>query len=246
MPPPPPDPRSGPPNRPGGGVLGPDRNWRWIVYVLVALLVAVIVLPQLIPTEKKNELTYGDFTAKVAAKQVKAARVNNDNGKIAGTLEDGKAYTGAGPHPATEDEIKALNENVADLKFQSSSSNFLGSLLPILLYAAVIIGLFVWMSRRAQGQMSGVMSIGRSKAKVFTTDRPRTTFNDVAGYRGVKQEINEVVDFLKQPARFKEIGARIPKGVLLVGPPGTGKTLLARAVAGEAGVPFLSVTGSDF
>jgi cell division protease FtsH len=94
--------------------------------------------------------------------------------------------------------------------------------------------------------MSGIMSIGRSKAKLYTTERPRTTFGDVAGYTGVKQEISEVVDFLKKPARFKDIGARIPKGVLLVGPPGTGKTLLARAVAGEAGVPFMSVSGSDF
>ena len=94
--------------------------------------------------------------------------------------------------------------------------------------------------------MTGLMSIGRSRAKVYTTERPKTTFADVAGYQGVKREINEVVDFLKQPARFKEIGARIPKGVLLVGPPGTGKTLIARAVAGEAGVPFISVTGSDF
>ena len=90
------------------------------------------------------------------------------------------------------------------------------------------------------------MSIGRSKAKTYTTERPGTTFADVAGYEGVKQEITEVVDFLKQPERFAAIGARIPKGVLLVGPPGTGKTLIARAVAGEAGVPFLSVTGSDF
>ena len=90
------------------------------------------------------------------------------------------------------------------------------------------------------------MSIGRSKAKVYTTERPRTTFSDVAGYEGVKLEIREVVDFLRSANRFKEIGAKIPKGVLLVGPPGTGKTLLARAVAGEAGVPFLSVTGSDF
>ncbi len=94
--------------------------------------------------------------------------------------------------------------------------------------------------------MSGIMSIGRSKAKVYTTERPRTTFTDVAGYNGVKLEIREVVDFLRSANRFKEIGAKIPKGVLLVGPPGTGKTLLARAVAGEAGVPFLSVTGSDF
>ncbi len=94
--------------------------------------------------------------------------------------------------------------------------------------------------------MGNVMSIGRSRAKTYSADKPSTTFADVAGYEGVKQEIREVVDFLKMPERFREIGARIPKGVLLVGPPGTGKTLIARAVAGEAGVPFLSVTGSDF
>ncbi len=94
--------------------------------------------------------------------------------------------------------------------------------------------------------MGGIMSIGRSKAKTYSTERPGTTFADVAGYEGVKQEITEVVDFLKYPERFAEIGARIPKGILLVGPPGTGKTLIARAVAGEAGVPFMSVTGSDF
>src|SRR5436190_16022681 len=94
--------------------------------------------------------------------------------------------------------------------------------------------------------MGAVMNIGRSRAKVYATEKPKTTFNDVAGYGPVKQEIAEVVDFLKNPGKFKEIGARIPKGVLLVGPPGTGKTLIARAVAGEAGVPFVSVTGSDF
>jgi len=90
------------------------------------------------------------------------------------------------------------------------------------------------------------MSVGRSKAKQFNQDRPKTTFNDVAGYFGVKQEISEVVEFLKTPARYAQIGALIPKGILLVGPPGTGKTMLARAVAGEAGVPFFSVSGSDF
>src|SRR5437762_2342353 len=110
----------------------------------------------------------------------------------------------------------------------------------------VLVGVFVWMTRRQQSQMGGIMSIGRSRAKTYTTERPGTTFSDVAGYEGVKQEIREVVDFLKFPDRFGEIGARIPKGVLLVGPPGTGKTLIARAVAGEAGVPFLSVSGSDF
>ncbi|MBT6445231.1 MAG: ATP-dependent zinc metalloprotease FtsH, partial [Acidimicrobiaceae bacterium] len=117
---------------------------------------------------------------------------------------------------------------------------------PLLLPIGLLIGFFWWMQRRAQGQMGGLMSIGRSKAKTYTTERPGTTFEDVAGYAGVKQEITEVVEFLKQPDKYAEIGARIPKGMLLVGPPGTGKTLIARAVAGEAGVPFLSVSGSDF
>src|SRR6188768_2294304 len=94
--------------------------------------------------------------------------------------------------------------------------------------------------------MGAVMNIGRSRAKVYNTDKPKTSFSDVAGYGAVKEEIAEVVDFLKVPGKFKDIGARIPKGVLLVGPPGTGKTLIARAVAGEAGVPFISITGSDF
>ena len=115
-------------------------------------------------------------------------------------------------------------------------------MLPI----GLVIGFFVWMQRRAQGQMGNVMSIGRSRAKTYSADNPSTTFSDIAGYEGVKQEITEVVDFLRMPERFKEIGARVPKGILLVGPPGTGKTLFARAVAGEAGVGFLSVTGSDF
>ena len=115
-------------------------------------------------------------------------------------------------------------------------------MLPVIL----IIGFFVWMQRRAAGQMGNVMSIGRSRAKAYNTDKPSTTFADIAGYAGVKQEITEVVDFLRMPERFREIGARVPKGILLVGPPGTGKTLFARAVAGEAGVGFLSVTGSDF
>jgi cell division protease FtsH len=102
------------------------------------------------------------------------------------------------------------------------------------------------MQRRAMGQAGSIMSVGKSRAKTFNPDKPSTTFADIAGYDGVKQEIREVVDFLRMPERFREIGARVPKGMLLVGPPGTGKTLFARAVAGEAGVGFLSVTGSDF
>jgi cell division protease FtsH len=110
----------------------------------------------------------------------------------------------------------------------------------------LFLGFFVWMQRRAMGQAGSIMSVGKSRAKTFNPDKPSTTFADIAGYEGVKQEIREVVDFLRMPERFREIGARVPKGMLLVGPPGTGKTLFARAVAGEAGVGFLSVTGSDF
>jgi cell division protease FtsH len=113
---------------------------------------------------------------------------------------------------------------------------------PILLFA----GFFWFMSRQARGQVGGVMQIGKSTAKLHKPHEPNTRFADVAGYREVKEEVQEVVSFLREPQRFRKAGAEVPKGMLLVGPPGTGKTLLARATAGEAGVPFISVTGSDF
>src|SRR5437588_53924 len=149
------------------------------------------------------------------------------------------------PNLADKD-LQLLRDKGVKATFHGQSSNILGSLLVWILPLGLLVGFWWWMSRRAQGQMAGLMSIGRSRAKVYSTEKPKTSFTDVAGYAGVKQEITEVVDFLKSPAKFREIGARIPKGVLLVGPPGTGKTLIARAVAGEAGVPFMSITGSDF
>ena len=146
----------------------------------------------------------------------------------------------------SEADEQVLREEGVDIEFRTPGNNWLLSIAGLLLPVLLIIGFFVWMQRRAAGQMGNVMSIGRSRAKAYTTDKPSTTFSDIAGYEGVKQEITEVVDFLRMPDRFREIGARVPKGMLLVGPPGTGKTLFARAVAGEAGVGFLSVTGSDF
>ncbi len=139
-----------------------------------------------------------------------------------------------------------MRNDGVEVSFPTPSSNLFSDLLPYIFIIAIGAAFIYFIGRQTRGQMSGIMSIGRSKAKTFSSDRPSTTFEDVAGYTGVKQEISEVVDFLKTPARFKEIGAKIPKGVLLVGPPGTGKTLIARAVAGEAGVPFMSVSGSDF
>src|SRR5699024_10444248 len=128
-----------------------------------------------------------------------------------------------------------LEEHDVDLSTKTPSPGWLESWLPVILFPLLLLGLLFFWQRRAQGQMGNIMSIGRSKAKMYSTERPGTTFADVAGYQGVKTEIREVVDFLKYPEKFAQIGARIPKGVLLVGPPGTGKTLVARAVAGEAG-----------
>jgi cell division protease FtsH len=200
------------------------------------------------------ELTFSELEAAVGESLVQTIEFNPDTRSIKGEFKDGKGpedathYTSNGPAddlPGSFQEL-AREQNV-DINYKKRDQGniflaILGYLLPVLL----IVGFFVWMSRRAQGQMGAVMNIGRSRAKVYTTEKPRTTFADVAGYDPVKEEITEVVDFLKQPGKFRDIGARIPKGVLLVGPPGTGKTLIARAVAGEAGVPFISVTGSDF
>jgi cell division protease FtsH len=227
--------------------LGSAQTRRWAIAVVAVVLIVLFIGSGMFKRTTAKTIGFSQFQHDLTARQIETANFNNSTGAITGTLSNGTSYTTTGPTtqlPASiYAELKAANIKYT---FSSPSSSVVGELLIYLLPIALIIGFFVWMSRRAQGQMSGIMSIGRSRAKVYTAERPRTTFDDVAGYQGVKQEISEVVDFLKSPGRFKEIGARVPKGVLLVGPPGTGKTLLARAVAGEAGVPFLSVSGSDF
>jgi len=124
--------------------------------------------------------------------------------------------------------------------------SWLGSIALSLLLIGLLIGAFYWFTRRAQGVNNQALSFGKSRARLFTQDKPATTFADVEGVDEAKQELQEIVDFLKYPEKFAALGARIPKGVLLVGPPGTGKTLVSRAVAGEAGVPFFSISGSEF
>jgi cell division protease FtsH len=232
---------------PGSPTPGQNRN-RLIVYVVIALAVlAVLVVPSLVHKSSATSLSYNTFLKDVDAKQVKNASVNNDTGVITGTLTNGSQYTVSGPNPVQESLTTALKPLGSNAQFVTPpSNNLLGLVLTWVIPLALLFGVFYYLSRKAQGQMGSIMQIGRSKAKLYSTERPSTTFDDVAGYGGVKLEISEVVDFLKTPARFKDIGARIPKGILLVGPPGTGKTLLARAVAGEAGVPFMSVSGSDF
>ncbi len=253
MTPPNPDLPPGPP-LPGGGGPGqsgpngpiPNRNWRVIGMVIVVAFLAILVLPGLLHRSNATSVDYGTFMKDVTSKQVSSASVDNATGVITGTLSNGTKYTVNGPYPLLNGEYKTIESDVKSVGYTTSSPNLFTGILEYLLPLALIIGVFVYFNRKAQGQMGSVMSIGRSKAKLYSTERPSTTFEDVAGYGGVKLEISEVVDFLKTPGRFKEIGARIPKGILLVGPPGTGKTLLARAVAGEAGVPFMSVSGSDF
>ncbi len=230
----------------GGSPTGGDQSWRWVFALLFAAVIAVLIIPPLLSKPQARPLSYSAFLHDVETKKVASATVNNNTGLITGTMRDGASYTVNGPEPSISKDVALMQADGVSLHFTTPSQNAFLSILTYLLPVILIIGVFLWFTRRAQGQMSGIMSIGRSKARLYTTERPRTTFGDVAGYPGVKVEISEVVDFLKSGNRFREVGARIPKGILLVGPPGTGKTLLARAVAGEAGVPFLAVSGSDF
>jgi cell division protease FtsH len=218
-----------------------------VIYVVIVIAVlSVLIVPNLLHKTSTNTLTYNAFLSDIQGKQVSTATIDQTTGVITGNLSDGRTYTVNGPNPVTDSELNALKPLGSNYKLVTPTTNPLIGILGWIIPLALIGAVFFYFSRKAQGQMGSIMSIGRSKAKLYSTERPSTTFDDVAGYDGVKLEISEVVDFLKTPARFKEIGARIPKGILLVGPPGTGKTLLARAVAGEAGVPFMSVSGSDF
>ena len=219
---------------------------RWAVWALVAVAVLLLVGPRLMPTPERAQFTYTEFLGLVEGGEVREVTINNLNNQITGTLKDGREFVTTGAISLSDADEQLLKNQGVDYDYSTPTGNFFTNLIPILLPFFLIMAFFIWMQRRAMGQAGNIMSIGRSRAKPYQADKPSTTFADVAGYEGVKQEIREVVDFLKMPERFKEIGARVPKGVLLVGPPGTGKTLFARAVAGEAGVGFLSVTGSDF
>ena len=215
--------------------------------VLFAVLMLSFALPRVWPASSTDKKPFSTFWSLVESNKVKSVVVNNQTNSISGVLTTGEKFTSTAPNNFPNDAQSAeLQSKGIEFEAKTPSSNWLLSWASLLLPLVLLIGFFMWMQRRAAGQMGNVMSIGRSRAKAYTTDKPSTTFADIAGYEGVKQEITEVVDFLRMPERFREIGARVPKGILLVGPPGTGKTLFARAVAGEAGVGFLSVTGSDF
>ena len=221
-------------------------NRRMIIWGALALvLVLLIISSRMTNHPPVQQISYSTFLSDAHAGKVHSATVQNATGVITGTFKSGSSYSATGPDPVIPQDINLLRTEGVEVTF-SNPSTFASTWLQPLILILLFVGILWFISRQARSQMNGMMSVGRSKAKLFDEEKPQTTFADVAGYEGVKQEISEVVEFLKTPGRFREIGATIPKGILLVGPPGTGKTLLARAVAGEAGVPFLSVSGSDF
>ena len=228
----------------------PPPAWRhWLLPV--ALLVAFFLwlyLPAL-HNASQTSLTYTQWLNDVTKHSVKTVTIAQSGGTSTGTLTDGTNYTVVIPPQASQSLLNELQTNGVQIT-GSTSSPGTGSELLSWLFVLGPLALLVWfwlrLSRGASGQVQGILGVGRSRAKVFDEERPSTTFNDVAGYDGAKSEISEVVDFLRNPDRYSRAGAVVPRGVLMVGPPGTGKTLLARAVAGEANVPFFSVAGSSF
>ena len=234
------------PERPHRRRIPPAVAWG----ITGLLLAGFVFANQFSPANDTREpVDYTRLLRKVAIDQVHRVHIG-EGGRIDADLKDGGRTTSQGPPDGMPDsDLAVLDLHGVQREYRTARSSWLAPVLTWLFPIALVVGFFWWARKRTEGQlgqMGGVANIGRSQAKIYTTERPKTTFGDVAGYGAVKEEITEVVDFLKHPAKFREIGARIPKGVLLVGPPGTGKTLLARAVAGEAEVPFISLSGSDF
>jgi cell division protease FtsH len=191
-----------------------------------------------------NELAYSDFVAEVEAQQINEVLI--DGRALRGESKNGRVITSVMPEGT--DIVAVLDKNDVRIVASPDSSgmpsffSILLSWFPMLLF----IGIWVFFMRQMQGGSRGAMGFGKSRAKLLTEHQGRVTFEDVAGIDEAKTELEEVVEFLKDPGKFQRLGGKIPKGVLLVGPPGTGKTLLARAIAGEANVPFFTISGSDF
>lgn len=241
--PPPPPPGRNPrlPSKPESG------GWpKWSVWVVMGVLATLLIVTMTTPSNESATIPYTEFLEKVEAGEVDAVEYDNATARIEIVTDTDETFNTTGLAEWPADDLALLRRNGVEFTPVTKTGNFFLNLIPLMLPFIFIIGFLYWLAKRQQSQMGGMMSIGRSKAKTYSSERPGTTFADVAGYAGVKKEVTEVVDFLRDPSKFGDVGARIPKGVLLVGPPGTGKTLIARAVAGEAGVPFLSVTGSDF
>ncbi|NPC99099.1 ATP-dependent zinc metalloprotease FtsH [Nocardioides sp. zg-DK7169] len=228
--------------------------WVWIVVAVVGVLLA---LQYLAPNAGGDEISSSEMNAYIEAGQVKEITFVDGDQEIRATLDEGVRDDGdevmthwlTGTQAGIADEVQKQVDagEIEEYNTEVAEASFLGSLLLTFLPIILIVVVFFWLINSMQGGGGrGVMQFAKSKAKLITKDMPKTTFSDVAGAEEAIEELGEIKEFLQEPAKFQAVGAKIPKGVLLYGPPGTGKTLLARAVAGEAGVPFYSISGSDF
>ncbi|WP_352417590.1 ATP-dependent zinc metalloprotease FtsH [Clostridium tertium] len=218
----------------------------WIFVILILFLSATFLWNS---GKMADEISYSDFQQKWVNDEIESIMVHPDKMLISGKTRDSKQFNTYAPSEMVQMLMAQTPKDDIRVDFkQPSNSSVWISIIPTVMIMVLFFVFFFMMSQQSQGGGGGrgVMNFGKSRAKVMPPDAKRVTFNDVAGADEEKQELEEIVDFLKQPSRYTEMGARIPKGVLLVGPPGTGKTLLAKAIAGEAGVPFYSISGSDF
>ena len=243
-------PANGPENMDGGRM---NRFLRtasfWALIVLIPLLIFQLMNSN---REARQELTYSEFRAQVAGGNVESVTIQEGR-KLEGVLRSSIEKDGVQvekfhtllPFEADKALVDELEEAGVQSQGEGPGNNWVGLLVGVLPWL-LIIGLWVFLFRQMQSGGSRAFSFGKSKAKLLSGDTPKVTFADVAGCDEAKEELEEIIEFLKDPAKFSRLGGRLPKGALLVGPPGTGKTLLARAVAGEAGRPFFSMSGSDF
>ncbi len=228
-----------------------SRYRNFLVYILVGIAILVITM-----SFWGNNTSVPEISLSELAQDINAGRVQRlvvaDNEITARYLDGSTAVSRKDPSLPAPEQLLALGvdpQKLQSIDLQNAAPSNIGAWLGILssILPLLLLGGFIYlMLRQAQGSNNQALSFGKSRARMFTSDQPTVTFNDVAGVDEAKEELREVVEFLKEPEKFIQLGARIPKGVLLVGSPGTGKTLLAKAVAGEAGVPFFSISGSEF
>ncbi len=218
----------------------------WALVFVLLLALFQLLQNSSDPATPSSEVTYSQFLNRVERDEISQATIQGDT--IRAQTATGQTIIATLP-PQDNDTVRILRENDVDIRVQEENQdgNFLVTMLINWFPFLLLIGVWIFFMRQMQGGgRGGAMGFGKSKARLLTEHHGRKTFDDVAGVDEAKDELQEVVEYLKDPSKFQRLGGKIPKGALLVGPPGTGKTLLARAVAGEANVPFFTISGSDF